>query len=70
MKKVIILLIASVAISACNNGKHAEFEKNTEIAKKYFKLHEIEDAESMFEYLHEDIEWHMPCHDQGDFDPT
>ena len=62
MKKVIILLIASVAISACNNGKHAEFEKNTEIAKKYFKLHEVEDAESMFKYLHEDIEWHMPVY--------
>ena len=52
MKKVIILLIASIAISACTNGKHAEFKKNTEIAKKYFKLHEVEDAESMFKYLH------------------
>lgn len=62
MKKVIILLIASVAISACTNGKHAEFKKNTEIAKKYFKLHEVEDAESMFKYLHEDIEWHMPVY--------
>ena len=62
MKKTIILLIVSVIITACSNGKHAEYEKNTEIAKNYLKLHESEDAESMFAYLHEDIEWHMPVY--------
>ena len=62
MKNILILLIISVFMISCSNGKHADFEKNTEIAKKYLKLHEVEDAESMFAYLHEDIQWHMPVY--------
>ena len=46
MKKIVTLLIMSVFMASCSNGKHADFEKNTEIAKKYLKLHEVEDAES------------------------
>ena len=52
-------------VSACTNGKHAEYEKNTEKAKAFFKLHESEQAEEMFEYLHEDIQWHMPVYGMG-----
>ena len=62
MKKIVTLLIMSVFMASCSNGNHADFEKNTEIAKKYLKLHEVEDAESMFTYLHEDIQWHMPVY--------
>ena len=36
--------------------------KNTEIAKAYFKLHEEENSEAMFKYLHPDMEWHMPVY--------
>tara|TARA_B110000459_G_C16450198_1_gene420356 strand:+ start:74 stop:901 length:828 start_codon:yes stop_codon:yes gene_type:complete len=61
MKKIYILLISVITI-ACNNDKHAEFEKNTETAKAYLKLHETEQAEEMFAYLHEDIQWHMPVY--------
>ena len=61
MKKIFILLISVITI-ACNNDKHAEFEKNTETAKAYLKLHETEQAEEMFAYLHEDIQWHMPVY--------
>ena len=62
MKKLLILLIAGVMAVACSNGKHAEFEKNTEAAKAYFKLHESENAEEMFTYLSEDLTWHMPAY--------
>ena len=48
--------------SCTNNAYKAEFEKNTEIAKAYLKLHEEENAEAMFEYLHPEIEWHMPVY--------
>ena len=62
MKKLFILLTASLIIISCSNGKHAESEKNTEAAKAFFKLHEAEDAEGMFAYLHEDIQWHLPVY--------
>jgi ketosteroid isomerase-like protein len=65
MKKLLILLIAGVMAVACSNGKHAEFEKNTEAAKAYFKLHESENAEEMFTYLSEDLTWHMPAYGMG-----
>ena len=58
MKKLSILLISGVMAVACSNGKHAEFEKNTEAAKAYFKLHETENAEEMFTYLSDDLTWH------------
>ena len=65
MKKLSILLIAGAMAVACSNGKHAEFEKNTEAAKAYFKLHESENAEEMFTYLSEDLTWHMPGYGMG-----
>ena len=62
MKKLLFLFFISAITIACTNVKHAEFEKNTEKAKAFFKLHETEQAEEMFTYLHEDIEWHMPVY--------
>lgn len=62
MRKISVLLIASIITMACSNGKHAEYEKNTEIAKSFFKLHETENAEAMFELLHPDMQWHMPVY--------
>ena len=50
-------------IYSCNNNSYmAEFEQNTEKAKSIFKLHEEENADAMFEYLHPDINWHMPLY--------
>lgn len=61
MKKLILIFLFAVLVYGCNtNDYKIEFEKNTEMAKAYFKLHEAEDAEAMFEYLHPDMEWHMP----------
>jgi ketosteroid isomerase-like protein len=65
MKKLLFLFFISAITIACTNVKHAEFEKNTEKAKAFFKLHETEQAEEMFTYLHEDIEWHMPVYGMG-----
>ena len=65
MKKLLLSLTILFTVSACTNGKHAEYEKNTEKAKAFFKLHESEQAEEMFEYLHEDIQWHMPVYGMG-----
>ena len=63
MKKLFIIILSVLFVYSCtNNAYKAEFEKNTEIAKAYLKLHEEENAEAMFEYLHPDIEWHMPVY--------
>ncbi len=49
MKKLMIALLGLVTLISCqNNDYRAEFEKNTETAKAYFKLHESEDAQAMF----------------------
>ena len=61
MKKTLVFALVSLIATSCsNNAYQAEFEKNTELAKAYFKLHQEENAEAMFEYLHPDMEWHMP----------
>ena len=62
MKKILLVLSIALFAYSCQSGKHAEFEKNTEAAKAFFKLHEQEDAETMFNYLHEDMQWHMPIY--------
>ena len=63
MKKLFIIILSVLFVYSCtNNAYKAEFEKNTEIAKAYLKLHEEENAEAMFEYLHPEIEWHMPVY--------
>jgi ketosteroid isomerase-like protein len=63
MKKSLSIILFSIMLYSCsNNTQKAEFDKNTEIAKAYFNLHEEENAEAMFEYLHPDIEWHMPVY--------
>ena len=60
MKKLFVIALVSLIVSSCsNNAYQAEFEKNTKIAKAYFKLHEEENADAMFEYLHPDMEWHF-----------
>ena len=61
MRKLTLLLLFIALVYGCNSNDHqTEFKKNTDMAKSYFKLHEVEDAEAMFEYLHPDMEWHMP----------
>ena len=66
MKNFFVIALVSLIASSCsNNAYQAEFEKNTKIAKAYFKLHEAENAEAMFEYLHPDMEWHMPVYGMG-----
>ena len=66
MKKLFVIALVSLIVSSCsNNAYQAEFEKNTKIAKAYFKLHEEENADAMFEYLHPDMEWHMPVYGMG-----
>ena len=52
MKQFIITLFVLTIIYSCNNNSYmAEFEQNTEKAKAFFKLHEEENADAMFEYL-------------------
>ena len=63
MKKIFVLTFLSVLLFSCtSNAYKAEFEKNTETVKAYFKLHEEENAAAMFDYLHPDMEWHMPVY--------
>ena len=52
MKKLLILLITLQLFSCGKNFHSKEFDANTELAKAYFQLHEEENAESMFEFLH------------------
>ena len=59
IKTIKLLTICVVAVS-CSSGNHADYEKNTEIAKKYFELHQAEKPEAMFELLHTEMKWHMP----------
>tara|TARA_B110000444_G_C18754935_1_gene554625 strand:+ start:85 stop:918 length:834 start_codon:yes stop_codon:yes gene_type:complete len=71
MKKYFIIILSVLFVYSCtNNAYKVEFEKNTEIAKAYLKLHEEENAEAMFEYLHPEMEWHMPVYgmDMGDIE--
>ena len=63
MKKIFVLTFLSVLLYSCtSNAYKAEFEKNTETVKAYFKLHEEENAAAMFDYLHPDMEWHLPVY--------
>ena len=63
MKKTFGAVIIFLIFCSCQNNEYrVEFEKNTEIAKAYFKLHEEENSEAMFNYLHPDMEWHMPVY--------
>jgi len=64
MKNTLIAIIA-LLIGSCTNGKHADYEKNTEAAKAYLKLHEQEDYEAMLDYIHDDIQWQMPGYGMG-----
>ena len=63
MKKIFGAIIIFLIFCSCQNNEYrVEFEKNTETAKAYFKLHEEENSEAMFNYLHPDMEWHMPVY--------
>ena len=59
MKKLLSLLLL-VVITSCTTGNHKDFMANTELAKTYFNLHQQENAEAMWDFIHPDIEWHMP----------
>ena len=45
MIKAIKLLAICVLATSCSTGNHADFEKNTATAKKYFELHQAENPE-------------------------
>ena len=62
MIKAIKLLAICVLATSCSTGNHADFEKNTATAKKYFELHQAENPDEMFELLNNDVEWHMPVY--------
>ena len=36
MKNVLKVVVMAVLVTACSTGNHADFEKNTAAAKKYF----------------------------------
>ena len=55
MIKAIKLLAISILAVSCTTGNHADFEKNTATAKKYFELHQAENSDAMFELLHDEI---------------
>tara|TARA_B110000285_G_scaffold208067_1_gene247964 strand:+ start:295 stop:825 length:531 start_codon:yes stop_codon:yes gene_type:complete len=62
MTKVLNFLLLAVLISGCSTGNHTDFEANTAKAKEYFLLHQNENAEAMWEYIHPDLNWHMPVY--------
>ena len=63
MKHLFYITFSSFLILSCsNNNSNLEFEKNTELAKDYFNQFEKRNVDAVFEYLHPDIEWHMPVY--------
>jgi ketosteroid isomerase-like protein len=60
MKNLVILVITLQLFSCVNSSHTKEFDTNTALAKAYFQLHEEENAEAMFEFLHPDMQWHLP----------
>lgn len=57
-----MILFLSAALTGCTTGNHKDFMANTELAKTYFNLHQQENAEAMWDYIHPDIEWHLPVY--------
>ena len=57
-----IILCAILMVSCSTNSSQAEFEKNTKLAKDYFKQFEEKNIDAVLAYLHPDIEWHMPVY--------
>ena len=71
MKQLTPLIICAVLLVSCsNNSFNADFEKNTQLAQDYFNQFEMKNEDAVFEYLHPDIEWHMPVYgmDMGRID--
>ena len=62
MNNVFKLLVLAVLVTACSTVNHADFEKNTAAAKKYFELHQAEKSAEMFEMIHDDLSGHMPVY--------
>ena len=63
MKHLLSIILCAVLMVSCStNSSQAEFEKNTELAKDYFKQFEEKNIDAVFAYLHPDIEWHMPVY--------
>ena len=56
MKNLLILVITLQLFSCVNSSHTKEFDNNTALAKAYFQLHEEENAEAMFEFLHPDMQ--------------
>ena len=62
MKNLFKVVVMAVLVTACSTENHADFEKNTAAAKKYFELHQAEKSAEMFEMIHDDLSWHMPVY--------
>ena len=64
MKKTFLCLSILFGLISCEqpNGNHPDFEKNVEIAKKFIKLHEVEDYKTQESLLHDDLLWQPPVY--------
>lgn len=63
MKQLLSLIFCSLLLLSCSsNTSNTEFEKNTELAKDFFKQFEERNIDAVHGYLHPDIEWHMPVY--------
>ena len=64
MKKTILCLSIFYGLISCEqpSGNHPDFEKNVEIAKKFIKLHEVEDYKTQESLLHNDLLWQPPVY--------
>ena len=57
-----IIFCAVLVVSCETNISKTDFEKNTELAKDYFKQFENKKTSEVLAYLHPDIEWHLPVY--------
>ena len=57
-----IIFCAVLVVSCGTNISKTDFEKNTELAKDYFKQFENKKTSEVLAYLHPYIEWHLPVY--------
>ena len=62
MKNAFKLLLLAALVTDCSTGNHADFEKNTAAAKKYYELHQAEKSAEIHAMIHDDQSWHMPVY--------
>jgi len=55
MKRISLLLMATIFVTSCMQQQHPDYAKNLETAKKMFALHEVEDYDGQAALISKDI---------------